>query len=903
MPYSGDRTIVTASRDSQIRVFDIERAPVFEGSQTRITSGPSNTKVYRSHNRAAKRIVTEASPFYFLSCSEDGEVRQWDIRQPESAYPQSSSSYLYRQPGHRDAAPPPLISYKDYHIDLYTISCSASQPHYIALGGTHLHCFLHDRRMLGRDKLHERGGLLPAGAVSDDKTLGAATRCVRKLAPHGQSKMGRMQAQQITACKISDANPNELIVSWSGDFIYNFDIIREGEPKEVPKPATRNGRVKKQVDLKRKKTGRSRDVSREGDARADSRQRTEGTELWSVELRTNDGRRYEIPGVRVTAPASSGSLGPPPPDSPPDNRILGAVQELLDTIFESSATTRGHYRNQLTHVLILAGKAFEEVDPSVVNWVYPLTESTSEIAFQQKQRHDRSKVWRFVQACGVIARAGSARITARVPERSLEYFDIIRPAPRESSLPLDRHEHFTYDFIKAILLWVDSGAGAVLREFTLGDTAEMSYSRRRPISTDAGIDAIDTELIPYLLNLARDHEVVKNPHHDMGEERQVLFRTEKDAVRAFAAVLKVPFTDLTGDEADEAGGEVTRSQERETVRKFWVYDVCRAILHNAALDIHRSMIDIAFGDHRRVTQPESPPVPDAPGSYEGADHAHDTEDEEEDDDDADYGSDDDDYTDIYDGMASFFNERPRVKSKTAAEKNVPCTTHTRTYRGHCNIETTKDVNFFGLQDEYVVSGSDCGNFFIWDRKTSRLLNILEGDQEVVNVVQGHPYEPMLAVSGIDHTIKIFSPDARDRQNAALGKGMTHFDYSTFSSISSIDLRGTRLYHRSPRHVERGWSEYGEASMSADDESDSDDPTVVTSSNGLASRKRLQDEYAIISENDMERRSRAREGHDANHITRGMLALLASRFRAQMSDMGMEIGEDGEEPPEDHCALM
>lgn len=52
------------------------------------------------------------------------------------------------------------------------------------------------------------------------------------------------------------------------------------------------------------------------------------------------------------------------------------------------------------------------------------------------------------------------------------------------------------------------------------------------------------------------------------------------------------------------------------------------------------------------------------------------------------------------------------------------------------MKTVKDVNFYGLQDEYVVSGSDCGNVFIWDRKTAQLVNILEGDGEVVNVVQG-----------------------------------------------------------------------------------------------------------------------------------------------------------------------
>lgn len=38
----------------------------------------------------------------------------------------------------------------------------------------------------------------------------------------------------------------------------------------------------------------------------------------------------------------------------------------------------------------------------------------------------------------------------------------------------------------------------------------------------------------------------------------------------------------------------------------------------------------------------------------------------------------------------------------------------------------------------------------------------------VTVELGHPYEPMLAVSGMDHTIKIFSPDSREQYQARNG---------------------------------------------------------------------------------------------------------------------------------------
>jgi WD40 repeat protein len=107
----------------------------------------------------------------------------------------------------------------------------------------------------------------------------------------------------------------------------------------------------------------------------------------------------------------------------------------------------------------------------------------------------------------------------------------------------------------------------------------------------------------------------------------------------------------------------------------------------------------------------------------------------------------------------------------SARKNVPCGTHSRSYAGHINVQTIKDVNYFGLQDEYVVSGSDCGHVFIWDRKSTEIITILHADEDIVNVIEPHPYEPMIAISGIDYTVKIFSADAKERRRAAFGKGI------------------------------------------------------------------------------------------------------------------------------------
>uniref|UniRef100_A0A667YL36 Ddb1 and cul4 associated factor 6 n=1 Tax=Myripristis murdjan TaxID=586833 RepID=A0A667YL36_9TELE len=56
-----------------------------------------------------------------------------------------------------------------------------------------------------------------------------------------------------------------------------------------------------------------------------------------------------------------------------------------------------------------------------------------------------------------------------------------------------------------------------------------------------------------------------------------------------------------------------------------------------------------------------------------------------------------------------------------------------------------------------TGGSDCGHIFIWDRHTGEHLMLLEADNHVVNCLQPHPYDPILASSGIDYDIKIWSP--------------------------------------------------------------------------------------------------------------------------------------------------
>lgn len=982
MPYSGDRTIVSATDD--IRIFDIERSghSLYGSSATNgtqsvhrrvdsvtLTEGDTNAKAFRCHTDTVKRIVTEDNPFYFLTCSEDGDVRQWDIRQPSRAYPppRDRATLGWARPSDAsDNVPPPLISYSRYNLDLNTISCSPSQPHYIALGGAHLHCFLHDRRMLGRDKLAEKGAKLPAAnsrGDQDEQNLSRATRCVKKFAPNGTQRMGRRDSGHITACKISDANPNELIVSWSGDWIYSFDILRSPDATEkVDSPNASAGDHSHRVrgkNSKRKRPKSNSFLSQEAAARAGSRQRTEGsTGGGSSPADVHDGLALRVhygngqsEEIRIAPPAPAMSEAELAAlQSSEHYRIAKFTVKIQKAMFNlnpdrpaSEADGPGSHASNFTSVMGFAASALPEMDEIARSWRYPMDPNDVDVALQNKLRDDRAASRRFVQAAGTLARVlgGQLHTGSSGNHMISHYFTKIEFAPNER--PLLRHEQFGYDLLKAILLWLDSGLGAVVEGFS-----SKNNHPRLPLEAGAGVDAIDDELIPYLLRLASDSPILDvDASRFETDDRRNLFGSEKGAVIALARALKVPFADLTGAvvPAEGPSSENYAVQDRHTALKRWAFKVGRGVLWNVAKKIRFSVVDRAFGglgvsdarirneeqtlrerhedidpleeddpvvdaelvsrswadqasarsqsmsDGQATTEPSSSEAPVDTPHADGSDTAEDSDDvsaddsddseddsdgdldlleelleQEEDDDDDDDDDDDVDENGLSrtpSGRVLWRSDFDRTRSRAKAEADVPCAPHTRVYKGHCNVKTVKDVNFFGLDDEYVVSGSDSGHVFIWDRKTTQILSILEGDGEVVNVVQGHPYEPTMAVSGIDHTIKIFSPDARDQYNARKGVGVEATDPG-FSSLAFGMRRRRRRSRTSEPAVPR------ETSEAMDVDSDTE-----VAPNGLKSRKRIHDEYQITSQNDQDRQG----GQQDAFITRALLAELAQRYRA------------------------
>ncbi|XP_036842111.1 DDB1- and CUL4-associated factor 8 isoform X2 [Oncorhynchus mykiss] len=86
----------------------------------------------------------------------------------------------------------------------------------------------------------------------------------------------------------------------------------------------------------------------------------------------------------------------------------------------------------------------------------------------------------------------------------------------------------------------------------------------------------------------------------------------------------------------------------------------------------------------------------------------------------------------------------------------------RRYKGHRNNATVKGVNFYGPSSEFVISGSDCGHIYLWDKVSARIVQFMEGDRGgVVNCLEPHPHLPGLATSGLDHDVKLWAPTAEN----------------------------------------------------------------------------------------------------------------------------------------------
>jgi len=104
-----------------------------------------------------------------------------------------------------------------------------------------------------------------------------------------------------------------------------------------------------------------------------------------------------------------------------------------------------------------------------------------------------------------------------------------------------------------------------------------------------------------------------------------------------------------------------------------------------------------------------------------------------------------------------YPDRPRRNFSTKIPVNH--------FTGHRNKRTTcKQAIFYGENDEFIISGSECGHFFVWRNSSSpdgvhqasKPIAAYLGDSRVVNSLDTDGY--LLASSGIERTVKLWRPN-------------------------------------------------------------------------------------------------------------------------------------------------
>ena len=621
----------------------------------------------------------------------------------------------------------------------------------------------------------------------NDDLMGQATKCVRKFAPNGRKRMQSPDNGHITACKISDANPNELLASWSGDHIYSFDIVR------TPDASSFDNYSDKSQSEGFPNLLQSKSRSFDSDQKTKtvlSNGRPAGSQEPKTDLQIGSAELAKcVTKLRkhiFNLDPSDLTVAEVPLSAPAEYTSRDASTHVSRESSEPSGVPSTHDPSDLSQVsaalgstLELSTKCLTDMDDIMRTWRYPLNPTEEEVMLQQTLRDRRNACWRFVQAIGTLSRILLILCSTSDPEPN-PFADRFRHIGRG---PDERTSVSKYDFLKAILLWVEGGPEAVIEGFE-GASTQPRESKDFAVPTGVGlISLLDDHLIPYLLLVAGEKPVVDvdTSRFEKDEHRQI-FETETLAVEAFARVARMPIdhahqTASTGTQTQKHPAALP-TQKSKTSAHFWGFKVGRGLLLNAGDGINHAFVDVAFGGTGRVDVEDGEDEGEGrsqrdilvkPGEemavmqdiMHGAEyrqpdgHNHEGLDENNDSDNVDSSNSDNDDDNASNELRSrLLWQAGRGNSRKAVEVDVDCSPYVRKYSGHCNVKTVKDVNFFGLQDDYVVSGSDCGNLFIWDKRTSQLFSILSADSEVVNVVQGE-----LAL--VSYFTCIFYPSSRN----------------------------------------------------------------------------------------------------------------------------------------------
>ncbi|XP_054887596.1 DDB1- and CUL4-associated factor 6 isoform X3 [Poeciliopsis prolifica] len=738
MPHTNDQEIVSCSGDGIIFYTHTEKSPEYN-RQCQFTC----------HYGTAYEIMTVPNdPYTFLSCGEDGTVRWFDLRTKTSCTKEDCKDDI-------------LINCRRAAT---SISISPLVPYYLAVGCSDSSVRIYDRRMLG------------TRATGNYMGRGTTGMCVRFVPSHLSNKSCRV----TSLCYSGDGQ--EVLVSYSSDYIYLFNP-KDDQARELKGPSEERREELRQPPVKRLRL--RGDWSDTGPrARPESERERDGEHSpnvslmqrmsdmlsrWFEEASEAQSSRGSRPQARPrgTAVRPEGSANTPAPSGADSTQETGAPERPVETdslevpsspaatseapMSKSTSSSSSGSSSTVTAPPTSGSSSVESSAPSSS----PLTSSpdseqrsqgdttgtptatpTSEPALSDSPS---SVVNKQLGSMTLDEQQGAAEAAGSNPEESVTAATSgtpTAPTPTPSTTRPSAAE--------PVLSLHYSSEGTTTSTIKLDFTDEWSSSTSS--SMGSGVSKTSEVVVP-------------NSQETLSAESSVSEQApcESSGQHSLAAAASASLHDASG--AGPLGVATTRGpaewestgsppQERS----------------------HPEGSEDPSSDCRRAE----------PAGEEGVEGQSQPAPSNQDSDDS-----DDDPILIpparFRGQGQRFNSRgsavgDRMIRRSAAARiqelfrrrkerremeesetqNIRRPSVKMVYKGHRNSRTMiKESCFWG--NNFVMSGSDCGHIFIWDRHTAEHLMLLEADNHVVNCLQPHPYDPILASSGIDYDVKIWSP--------------------------------------------------------------------------------------------------------------------------------------------------
>ncbi|XP_028969246.1 DDB1- and CUL4-associated factor 6 isoform X5 [Esox lucius] len=748
MPQTGDQQIISCSGDGIIYYTHTERSPDI-----------NRQCQFACHYGTAYEITTVPNdPYTFLSCGEDGTVRWFDLRTKTSCTKEDCKDDI-------------LINCRRAAT---SISICSLVPYYLAVGCSDSSVRIYDRRMLG------------TRATGNYMGRGTTGMCVRFVPAHLSNKSCRV----TSLCYSGDGQ--EVLVSYSSDYIYLFDPNND-QARELKGPSEERREELRQPPVKRLRL--RGDWSDTGPrARPESERERDGEQSPNVSLmqRMSDmlSRWFE------EASEAQSSRGTPRPQP----RARGTLPRI-----EGAPTIPHLPRTQPPQEAQAPGGSMETEAPAAPPVPVPLPTATSPSS-------SGSVATVPAPHPSTSSSTGGPMGLSSPPEQSqgdIAATAASTPTPATETAPSGGPET-AVSLVKlktrsgsVSVAGTSSGSGAPSsstgpvgsRASTAEPVLSLHYSTEGTTTSTIKLDFSDEWSSRSSSSRgcggARPSEAPGAVQTREGPSAESSAAEQGAAVPGRSRDAAPPAEPVCGAEgasaSSSAPGSTLTPAPAQAPASGGSVSASTLERGQGAEDTSggcRREEPVGEGGHRGATGPGGQGVPTGPGGQGQPSRSNQDSDDSDDDPilipSARYrGGQGQRGSAVGDRMIRrsaaariqelFRRRKERREMEESETQNIRRPSVKMVYKGHRNSRTMiKESCFWG--NNFVMSGSDCGHIFIWDRHTGEHLMLLEADNHVVNCLQPHPYDPILASSGIDYDIKIWSPlEASPSFNRVLAK--------------------------------------------------------------------------------------------------------------------------------------